>query len=350
MHDFKSKKVIKMTNIMSIAIVGYGNIGKGVELAVNHNKELYGDMEIAGIISRRPEDVRAQIKNKYPIAATSDISLWKDLGADVAILCGGSKTDLPEQGPFFASYLPTVDSYDNHNLILNHFKEMDKVARQAGHPVVISSGWDPGTFSLERVLANAFIPGAKAYGFYGLTETGGLSQGHSDAVRRIEGVVDARQYTHAIPESIEGVRKGENPDLSKGEMHWRDVYVVLRNDTPEERASVEEAIKTDPDYFAPYETIVHFVSQEEIEKNHSQMPHDGLVIASGITGNRNQSSIEYKNVWKSNPEATAGILVACARACHKLNQEKKVGAFTMLDIPPAFYSPHSKEELLRKFM
>ncbi len=342
--------MVKITEKIRIAIVGYGNIGKGVELAVNRNKEFYGDMEIAGIISRRPEDVRAQINNKYPVAATNDLSLWKDLGSDVAILCGGSKTDLPEQGPFFAKHLPTVDSYDNHNLIPSYFQEMDIVARETGHPVVISSGWDPGTFSLERVLANAFIPGAKAYGFYGLTVTGGLSQGHSDAVRRIEGVVDARQYTHAIPESTESVRKGENPDLSKGEMHWREVYVVLRNDTPEERARVEQAIKTDPDYFAPYKTIVNFVLQEEIEKNHSQMPHDGLVIASGISGNRNQFSIEYKNVWESNPEATAGILVACARACHRLNQEKKVGAFTMLDIPPLLYSPHSKQELLKKFM
>ena len=189
--------------------------------------------------------------------------------------------------------------------------------------------------------------GSKAYGFYGLSEKGGLSQGHSDAVRRIKGVKDARQYTHAISETIERVRQGDNSDLTKGEMHWREVYVVLENDTPEERARVEEAIKTDKDYFAPYKTVVNFVKEGELS---NLMPHDGVVVASGITGKGNKARIEYQNYWESNPEATGNILVACARACHRLNSEGKTGAFTMLDISPAYYSPLSQEDLLKHKM
>jgi diaminopimelate dehydrogenase len=338
-----------MSDKIKIAVVGYGNVGRGVISAVELNDKYSGDMEVVGIISRRPEDVRKQVNN-YEVFSNEGRGLWRGLEADVAVLCGGSKTDLPEQGPFFAQFIPTVDSFDNHNNIPEYFKQMDEIAREAGHASIISAGWDPGTFSIERILANAFIPGANAHGFYGLTEEGGLSQGHSDAVRRIKGVADARQYTHASEVAIDRVRAGENPDLSKGDMHWREVKVVLQNDTSAERERVTEEIVTDKDYFAPYHTEVEFVTQKEIDNNYSQMPHDGKVISVGETGNGNRCSIEYGNEWASNPEGTGQILAACARACYKLNQKDEVGAYTMADLSPALLSPHSREELLRDFM
>ena len=334
-----------------IAIVGYGNIGRGVRLAIKANP----DMDFVGIITRRPEQVSKQLSSEENMLPNIFNSLtfdfdepktWKKLEADVAILCGGSKTDLPWQGPYFTHHFSTVDSFDNHNHIPNYFDIMNLVASSAGHTAVISAGWDPGTFSLERVLGNAFIPGANSKGFYGLGEKGGLSQGHSDAVRRIPGVADARQYTHAIHESLERLRAGENPDLAKGDMHWREVYVALTNDTPEERTRVEQAIKTDKDYFAPYKTEVHFVKKEELS---DKMPHDGVVVTAGTTERSNKARIEYQNYWESNPEATGSILVACARAAHKMRQ-KGAGALTMLDLPASALSPHSQEELLKHWM
>jgi len=346
---------------IKIAIVGYGNIGRGVHKAIEKNRELYGDMNLVGIITRRAD----QVANEVPgvsVYHSSDRKNWGDLEADVAILCGGSKADLPVQGPVFASYFNTVDSFDTHDHIhpyedergnyrLGYFKEMNNAARANNRVSIVSAGWDPGVFSLERVLFDAIIPGCVPGAFYGLTEKGGLSQGHSDAIRQIPGVKDARQYTHAIPEAIEKVRQGE-ADLTKGDMHWRECRVVLENDTPKERERVRKAIVNDPEYFAPYRTEVHFVEKGELSDD---MPHDGIVVASGVTGEGNPAIMEYKNIWGSNPEATGSILVACARACHRLAKEveagkREPGAYTMLDIPVAYLSPRSQETLLEKFM
>lgn len=330
-----------MNNKIRIAIVGYGNVGRGVKYAIENSK----DMELSLILSRSPD----RVKSKIPGIRVEHIDNTDSLkDCDVAILCGGSKNDLPEQGPKFAALINTVDSYDNHSCIPQYFAEMDGVAKKSGKVSVISTGWDPGTFSLERVLDNAFIPGAKTYGFYGVSEKGGLSMGHSDALRTIKGVKDARQYTHAIPEAIERVRNGENPELTPGEMHWRECFVVLEDGA--DKAKIEDEIKNMPGYFAPYKTTVNFITKEELDKSYSGFPHDGLVIGSGKTGAGNSAVIEYKNVWGSNPEATANILTAHARAAYKLSLDKKSGVFTILDIPPAYFSTYTREELIEKFM
>ena len=332
-----------------IAIVGYGNVGKGVHQAIQANS----DMEVSGILTRDPKRTRSQLVNKVNgVFSANLISSIEALAkrTDVAVLCGGSKKDLPQQGPLYAVHFNTVDSFDTHNNIPEYFKMMDGVSSYHGNVAVISAGWDPGTFSTSRVLFDSFIPGAIPKAFYGLTKKGGLSQGHSQAIRTIEGVKDARQYTHAIPEAMEKVRNGENPNLSNREMIWRECQVVLKNDTLDERKRVSEEVKNMENYFAPYETKVNFVSQSDLDKKYSGMPHDGLVLAVGKTGNGNKTTIEYKNVWESNPEATGNVLVACARAAHRLNTEKKIGTYTMLDIPPAYFSQKSHDELLRDFM
>jgi diaminopimelate dehydrogenase len=336
-----NKEGKKMAKI-KLAVIGYGNIGRGVLEAIKKNS----DMELAGILSRSPERVRAEIGESYPIYASDDFE--KLQGADVAILCGGSKSDLPEQGPVYAQYIHTVDSYDNHSEAYAYYKTMDEAAKKTEHLSCISIGWDPGTFSVQRVLGNAFIPGAKTYGFYGTSEKGGLSMGHSDALRRIAGVLDARQYTHAISESIEKVRRGENPSLKPGDMHWRECFVVAKEGA--DTAKIEEAIKTMPGYFAGYKTLVHFVSKEELETKHQGFPHDGLVIGAGTTGSGNSARIEYTNIWGSNSEATASILVAHARAVYRLAKEGKTGAITALDIAPAYLSPQSREDLIKNFL
>ncbi len=330
-----------------IAIVGYGNVGRGVERAISKNNELYGDVETSAIITRRPEAIREQITS-IPVHSPDVVEQHAEEIADVAILCGGSANDLPVQGPYFAQFMNTVDSFDTHAKLPDYFKAMDAVARENGHIAVISTGWDPGTFSLERVLADAFIPGANAHGFYGLGEKGGLSMGHSDAIRGIEGVADARQYTHAILESIDRVRSGENPVLSNREMHTRECVVVAEEGA--DKARIADEIKNMPNYFEPYETTVTFVSQKELDEDYSGMPHDGLVIARGETGDGNAAMIEYKNQWESNPEATGNVLVAHARAAKRLHSEGQGGAKTILDIPAAYFSPHSRDELLRDFM
>ena len=341
-----------------IIIVGYGNVARGVHKAILKNKRLYNDMELVGIITRRPEKVKEEVKGID--VYKNDINDWINLEADVAILCGGSAKDLPEQGPFYANYFNTVDSFDTHNHIgpyidektqmkkQGYLKDMDDVAKMSGNTCAVSLGWDPGIFSMERLLVDSFLTGTKAYGFYGLTEKGGLSMGHSDAIRRIEGVADARQYTHAIPEAIERVRSGENPDLEPGDMHWRECFVVLSKYGNKEQ--VEHEIKTMPDYFKPYRTTVNFIKKEEMERKHSDMPHDGLVIAVGKTGDGNIAKIEYKCQWESNPEATGSIMVAYARGVYRFNKEGKTGAFTSLDFPASYLSPHSLETLTKKFM
>ncbi len=327
---------------VKIAIIGYGNVGRGVMKAIEQNP----DMELVCILSRSPERVKNELGDTVPVFAEDNLLELKK--ADVAILCGGSKDDLPVQGPFYAKHINTIDSYDNHSQALCYFKSMDKAACEAGTVCCVSIGWDPGTFSLQRVLGNAIIPGSKNYGFYGTGPKGGLSMGHSDAIRSINGVQDARQYTHAIAEAIEKVRSGENPELKPGDMHWRECFVVAKEGA--NTSAIEHEIKSMSGYFAPYKTVVHFVSQEELDEKYSGFPHDGLVIGSGRTGDGNHALVEYRNIWDSNPEATANILVAHARAAKRLADENRRGAFTILDIPPAYLSPHSREELIGTFL
>jgi len=354
-----------MENI-KIAIVGWGNVGRGVYESIKRNQ----DMSLVGIITRRPSEIKKEFPSyckfdmnvcdississsnySSPMSHTGDLWFLLHERADVAILCGGSKNDLPVQGPFFARHINTVDSFDTHKKIPKHFDDMNKVAEEYKNTSVISAGWDPGTFSLERVLADAFIPGVTPQGFYGF-ENGGLSMGHSEALRTIKGVKDARQYTHAIPETMDKLRNRAIPNLTAGDMHTRECYVVLENDTPAERERIEKEIINMDVYFKGYATTVKFTTRigiSDLDLTRGQA-HDGVVIASGTTGNHNRALIEYKNKWDSNPEATGNILVACARACHRMHKEGKSGAYTMLDIPPAYYSQRTQEELLSKFM
>ena len=327
-----------------VVIAGYGNVGRGVLAAIKNNP----DMVAVGIVSRSPERVKKEITD-LPVMQLEEVEKWvAELRPDVAVLCGGSKNDLPKQTAMINKYVNTVDSFDNHSCIPQYFETVNNAAQASGFVSVISTGWDPGVFSMERVLANSFLPGCRAYGFYGLGEKGGLSMGHSDALRTIEGVLDARQYTHAVPESIEKVRRGENPQFTPRDMHTRECFVVAAPDA--DKAKIEQEILNMPGYFAPYKTVVNFVSMEELKAKYSGFPHDGLVVAAGTTGDGNPAGIEYRCQWGSNPEATANVLVAHARAVVRLAKEGKSGAFTILDIPPAYFSMHSKEELLAKFM
>ncbi len=327
-----------------VMIVGYGNVGRGVLASLRNNP----DFELAGVVSRSPERVKRELSDA-PVMDVKDIEGWKrELRPDVAILCGGSKDDLPKQGPEFVRHLTTVDSFDNHSRIPEYFATMDRAAQEAGHVSVISTGWDPGIFSLERTLANAFVPGVRAYGFYGLGPKGGLSMGHSDALRTIPGVKDARQFTHAVPEAIERVRRGENPAFEPGDMHTRECFVVLEEGADKE--AITKTILEMPGYFAPYRTTVNFISQEELNTKYKGFPHDGLVVAAGSTGKGNPALVEYRCQWGSNPEATANVLVAHARAAVRLAREGRKGAFTILDIPATYFSTLSREELLKHWM
>ncbi len=327
-----------------VMIAGYGNIGRGVRLSLQKNT----DLELVGIVSRSPERVRKEVAD-VPVLPIADSARWlAELRPDVAILCGGSKSDLPAQGPVLAELVNTVDSFDNHSRIPEYFKLMNDAATESGHVSVISTGWDPGIFSLERVLGNSFIPGARAYGFYGLGEKGGLSMGHSDALRTIPGVKDARQFTHAVPEAVEAVRRGGNPAFAPGDMHTRECFVVLEEEADKE--AISRTIREMPGYFAPYKTEIHFISQQELDEKYKGFPHDGLAMAAGVTGNGNTARVEYRCVWGSNPEATANVLVAHARAAGRLAREGRRGAFTILDIPASYFSTLSREELLAHWM
>ncbi|MFH1521343.1 MAG: diaminopimelate dehydrogenase [archaeon] len=335
--------MIEKTDIL---VVGYGNIGKGVVGAIERNP----DTNLVGIISRDPFRVRNNFRSStIPIYSQQFILDVSGVAlADVAILCGGSKKDLPVQGPAFARLYNTVDSFDTHSEIPKYVANMQEVAKKYGHTSIVCAGWDPGTFSVNRILADAFIPGCVPKGFYGLGPKGGLSMGHSDAVRSIEGVLDARQYTHAIPEAMARVRGGENPMLKPEEMHSREVYVVAKENA--DKKKIENKIRNMPAYFANHDVTINFISQEELNEIHQNMPHDGTVIAVGKTTNGNKATIEYSNTWESNPEATANVLVACARAAKKLNLEKRIGAFTMANLAPSDLSPHSQDYLLKNFM
>jgi len=326
--------------MINIGIVGYGNIGRGAKKAVEKN----ADMKLVAIFTRRPEQVRKEVKDVPVLHNDKAFLLPRGIRADVMILCGGSKKDIPVQGPQFAAKFNTVDSFDTHADIPRHFQQMDSVAKKKRSVCIISAGWDPGIFSLERVLGDAFLPGGKPYTFWGK----GVSQGHSDAARTVEGVLDARQYTIPIEGAIQRVRAGETPEFSKREMHKRLVYIVAEEGADEEKIRGE--IVEMPEQFAEYDTEVKFISREQMARDHSTYPHNGLVLTSGLTGNGNKQILEYKCQLESNPEFTAGILVACARAAYRMKEKGYKGAFTLLDFPLGLLSPHSGEVLKRRFM
>lgn len=330
-----------MEKKIRIGIVGYGNLGKSVEVGIRQN----GDMELAGIFTRRDPANIQPLSEGARVFSIDDAEKMKD-EIDVMILCGGSMSDLPEQGPYFAAMFNTVDGYDTHAKIPEYFQAVDEAAKANNHVSVISSGWDPGMFSLNRVLADAILPVGKSYTFWGK----GVSQGHSDAIRRVKGVKDARQYTIPVEDALKRVRAGENPELTTREKHLRECFVVAEEGA--DKARIEEEIKTMPDYFADYETIVHFITEEELRRDHSGMPHGGFVIYSGKTGlnNENNHIIEYSLKLGSNPDFTASVLLAYARAVYRLNQEGMTGAKTVFDIPPAYLSQRSNEELRKYFL
>ena len=322
---------------IKIGICGYGNLGKGVELALNNNE----DMELVAIFTRRSlQNIKTIYKNTK-IYSINEVNKYKDK-IDVMIMCGGSKTDLPIQSVEFCKSFNIIDSFDNHEEISTHFNKIDKLAKENNKLALISCGWDPGLFSLMRVLFEAILPNGINYVFYGK----GLSQGHSDAIRRIKGVKKAVQYTVPYTDSIEKVRKGTMPRFkSIKEMMWRDCYVVLEEKTDKDKILKE--IKQMPNYFAPYNTEVHFISEEEFDQNHTNMSHGGFVLRNGKT-NQNNHIIEFSLNLDSNPEFTASVLVAYARAIYKLKNQGKVGALTVLDIPFAYLL--NKNYLLTKMV
>ena len=323
-----------------IGILGYGNLGKGVECAIKQNP----DMELAAVFTRRdPADVTILTEN-VPVCSIADAENWKDK-IDVMILCGGSATDLPVQTPEFASMFNVIDSFDTHAKISEHYANVDAAAKAGNKTGIISVGWDPGMFSLNRLYANAILPEGKDYTFWGK----GVSQGHSDAIRRVAGVKDAKQYTIPVDTALETVRNGENPELTTREKHTRECFVVLEEGA--DAAKVEEEIKTMPNYFSDYNTTVHFISEEELKRDHSGIPHGGFVLRSGKTGWNGENShlIEYSLKLDSNPEFTSSVLVAYARAAYRLSQEGVSGCRTVFDIAPAYLSAKSGEEL-RKTM
>ena len=325
---------------IKIGIAGYGNLGRGVECAIKQNP----DMELAAVFTRRnPESVQI-LTEGVPVCRIEDAGEWKDR-MDVMILCGGRATDLPEQTPAFAKMFNVIDSFDTHAKIPEHYANVDAAAKEGGKVSIISVGWDPGMFSLNRLYANAILPDGKDYTFWGK----GVSQGHSDAVRRVEGVKDARQYTIPVESSLEAVREGKNPELTTREKHTRECFVVLEEGA--DAAKVEEEIKNMPNYFSDYDTTVHFISEEELQKNHSGIPHGGFVLRSGKTGWNGENShlIEYSLKLDSNPEFTSSVLAAYARAAYRLSCEGVSGCRTVFDIAPAYLSEKSGEEL-RKMM
>ena len=325
---------------IKIGIYGFGNLGKGVLEAINQNP----DMELVAIFTRRnPVDIVSQLKADITVVSTKNVEEYKGK-IDVMIACGGSATDLPEQTPMLAKMFNVVDSFDTHAKIPEHYARVDEVAKSAGTIGVISAGWDPGMFSLNRLYAEAILPKGNTYTFWGK----GVSQGHSDAIRRIEGVKDARQYTIPIEEAVNRVRKGENPNLTTREKHLRECFVVLEEGA--NGAKIEAEIKNMPNYFADYDTTVHFISEEELLKEHSELPHGGNVLRSGETGKGHKQVIEYKLKLDSNPEFTANILVAVARAAYRMNKNGESGARTMFSIAPQLMSPLSEEELIKSLL
>ncbi len=321
---------------MKIGILGYGNLGRGVECAIRQN----ADAELAAVFTRRDPSSVKILTEGVPVVHVSEITGYRDK-IDVLIICGGSATDLPTMTPEYAKYFNVIDSFDTHAKIPEHFSNVDRAAKASGKVAIISAGWDPGMFSLNRAIASAILPDGADYTFWGK----GVSQGHSDAIRRIEGVLDARQYTIPVPEALERVRSGETPDLSVREKHTRECFVVA---SPlADKAKIEKEIKEMPNYFADYDTTVHFISQEELDRDHKGIPHGGLVIRSGRTGKdlENRHIIEYSLKLDSNPEFTSSVLVAYARAAYRMNRKGESGCKTVFDVAPALLSPLSGEEL-----
>ncbi|RDU36638.1 diaminopimelate dehydrogenase [Neobacillus piezotolerans] len=328
-----------MSNKIIVGIVGYGNLGRGTIEAI----KLCPDMELVAIFTRRAPETLSINEPNVEVLPISSAEEYKDK-IDVMILCGGSATDLPEQGPYFARMFNTIDSYDTHAKIPGYFDAVDQMAKESGKTSIISVGWDPGLFSLNRLMAEAILPNGETYTFWGK----GLSQGHSDAIRRVEGVAGGVQYTVPIDEAILKVKSGVNPELSTGEKHRRVCYVVAQEGY--DKAKIEHDIKTMPNYFADYETEVNFITAEELKENHSKLPHGGFVIRSGKTGNDNNQIIEYFLNLESNPEFTASVLVAYARAAYRLNKEGQAGAKTVFDVAPGYLSPKSAEDLRRDLL
>ena len=323
--------------MINIGIVGYGNLARGVESAIRQNPDLC----LKAVFTRRnPESLTIRTPG-VPVVALAEAEKWVGT-IDVMILCGGSATDLPQMTPTFAKLFHVVDSFDTHAKIPQHFAAVNAAALESGHVAMISAGWDPGLFSLNRLYAAAVLPQGQDYTFWGT----GVSQGHSDAVRRIPGVIDARQYTIPVAAAMDRVRAGENPDLTTREKHTRCCYVVAEEGA--DKAAIEEAIKTMPNYFADYDTTVHFISAEEMARDHAGLPHGGSVIRSGVTGwnGEHKHTIEYKLTLDSNPEFTSSVLVACARALMKMANRGVSGCKTIFDIAPADLSAMSQEELL----
>ena len=325
---------------MKIAIYGYGNLGKGVECAVNAAP----DAELFGVFTRRaPNTVKTVSGAK--VYHVDDI-LKYETEIDVVIICGGSATDLPTMTPSLAEHFNVIDSFDTHARIPEHFDNVDNVAKTTNHTALISGGWDPGMFSINRLYASSILPNGKDYTFWGK----GVSQGHSDAIRRIDGVKDARQYTVPISAALDAVRSGANPELTTREKHLRECFVVAEEGA--DKAKIENDIKTMPNYFADYDTIVHFISEEELQRDHATLPHGGFVIRTGTTGvnHENKHIIEYSLKLDSNPEFTASVLVAYARAVNKLYNRGDYGCKTVFDIAPADLSPLSAEEIIKTML
>lgn len=326
---------------IKVGIVGYGNLGKSAEYGIKQNH----DMELVGVFTRRDPSQISLATEGAKAYNIDDASKMKEQ-IDVMILCGGSRSDMPVQGPLFASMFNTVDGYDTHAKIPEYYDHMNTNSSNAKKVSIISSGWDPGMFSINRLYAEAILPVGNSYTFWGK----GVSQGHSDAIRRVEGVLNGKQYTVPVEAAIEAVRRGENPELTARQKHKRVCYVVAKEGA--NLAQIEHDIKTMPDYFADYDTEVNFISPEELEKEHAGLPHGGIVLRHGMTGLQEDSShtIEYKIQLGSNPDFTANVLIAYARAAYRLNQEGVIGAKTVVDIAPAYLSPKSAEEIRKQLI
>ena len=330
-----------MNHPIRIGIVGYGNLGRGVELALRQNP----DMQLCAFFTRRAPDTLRTLTPDVPVYHMDQLLSMKD-ALDVLILCGGSATDLPVQSPEYAKHFNIVDSFDTHARIPQHFAACDESAKAGGKIALISAGWDPGLFSLQRLLGRCVLPQGSDYTFWGK----GVSQGHSDAIRRVEGVKNAKQYTIPVPAALDRVRSGEAPVLTTREKHTRECFVVAEEGA--DLARIENEIKSMPNYFADYDTTVHFITEEELLRNHSGMPHGGFVMRTGTTGanGETQQMIEYSLKLGSNPEFTSSVLVCCARAAYRMNQEGMKGAKTIFDVAPAYLSPESGEELRKALL
>jgi diaminopimelate dehydrogenase len=322
-----------------VAIAGYGNLGRGVEAALVQNP----DMRLVGVFSRRDPVSVTLLDCDVPVYAMADIEQYQD-EVDVMILCGGSKSDLPEQGPYLAQFFNTVDSFDTHAKVPEYYAALDQSARDAGRVALLSVGWDPGLFSINRLFGEAILPEGETYTFWGK----GLSQGHSDAVRRISGVKSAVQYTLPSKDAIARVRNGEQPQLTTREKHTRECFVVLEDNADAD--GVRDSIVSMPDYFADYDTTVNFIDQDTFNKEHSRMPHGGFVIRSGNSGVDSKQTIEYSLALDSNPEFTASVLVAYARAVYRLARVGDMGAKTVFDVAPGLLSPKSPAQLRKELL